>query len=361
MSTQIHQDVSEAVAAHRVQVTEAIVTQQFARQPELVESLGERGRQKYLQEANYQLDYLVESLAMAQPMLFADYVAWARVVAAGRDVAGEDLALNLECLCEALRMALPTAMADMAVEYVRAGRERLARTPATLPTCLIEDQALSPLAHEYLAALLEGDRQRASRLVLSAVESGVSVQDIYLQVFQSSQHEVGRLWQMSRISVAQEHFCTAATQLIMSQLYPYLFSGERTGRTLVATCIAGDLHEIGVRMVSDLFELDGWDTIYLGANTPVPSILQTVREQQADVLAISATIAPHLRSVEELIQQVRAAPDCSEVKIIVGGHPFNVVPQIWRQLGADGCAHDAATSVALANSLVSHKPRKGAP
>lgn len=216
-----------------------------------------------------------------------------------------------------------------------------------------EDQPFSDLAHAYLAALLGGERQRASRLVLDAVEGGRGVQEIYLGVFQPCQHEIGRLWQMNQISVAQEHYCTAATQLIMSQLYPYLFASARIGRTLVATCIAGDLHEIGVRMVSDLFELHGWDTFYLGANTPVQSIVEAVREQQADVLAISATITPHLKSVQELIQAVRSAPDCATVKILVGGYPFRIVPELWRQLGADGCAQDATTAVDLANRLVS--------
>ena len=80
-----------------------------------------------------------------------------------------------------------------------------------------------------------------------------------------------RYWQMNRLTVAQEHYCTAATQMIMSQLYPYIFEGERNGRVLVATCVAENLHEIGVRMVTDFFEMDGWDTFYLGANVPTAS------------------------------------------------------------------------------------------
>ncbi len=352
MSTQIHQDVSRDIGLHRIHIAEAMVAQQYARHPELAARYGERGRLKCLQDANYHLDYLAESLSVAEPTLFADYLAWARVMLAGRNIPVEDLVVNLECMSDALRETLDSTASDIAVEYVAAGVAQLATVSATLPSFLGEDQPLSALAHKYLEALLAGERQSASRLVLEAVESGASVQDVYLQVFQPCQHEIGRLWQMNEISVSQEHYCTAATQLIMSQLYPYLFSGERTGRTLVATCIEGDLHEIGVRMVADLFELNGWDTHYLGANTPVSSILETVREQKADVLAISATIIPHLKSVEDLIQQARADAGCGTVKILVGGYPFRVVPEMWRQLGADGCASDAASAVELANSLV---------
>lgn len=348
----LHQEAGRAIDAQRAPMAEAIVSQQWARHPHLVERFEARGRAKYLQDASYYLEYLAESLSVAQPPLFADYLAWARVMLAGRDIPIEDLTDTLECLCDVLRQTIQSVSADLAVRYVQQGAAQLEQVPATLPTFLEEDQPLAGLAHEYLKALLEGDRQRASHLILEAVKNGVSVQDVYLQVFQSCQHEIGRLWQMNRISVAQEHYCTAATQLIMSQLYPYLFNGARLGRTLVATCTQGDLHEIGVRMVSDLFELHGWDTWYLGANTPPSDILQTVRDNKADVLAISATLTSHLGSVEELIGQMRSSPDCRNVKIMVGGYPFNVVPDMWRQMGADGCARDAVGSVELANSLI---------
>lgn len=74
--------------------------------------------------------------------------------------------------------------------------------------------------------------------------AGTPVKEIHLHVFQPAQYEVGRLWQMNRITVAQEHYCTAATQLIMSQLYPHIFASVKNGCTLGATCVGGDLHEV---------------------------------------------------------------------------------------------------------------------
>ncbi|MDQ2731841.1 MAG: cobalamin-dependent protein [Armatimonadota bacterium] len=351
MLTENHQQAARYLAAHQIELAETMVQRQYTLCPQLVERYGEEGRVKCLRDACHHLEYVSESLAVGQPLLFVDYVAWARIMLAGRDIPVEDLATNLECLCSAIEQILPQPLGEAAVQYVQAGLDKLQDMPATLPSFLLAKQPLAQLAQEYQAALLAGDRHCASRLVLDAVQSGVAVQDIYLQVFQPCQHDIGRLWQMNEISVAQEHYCTAAAQLIMSQLYPYLFGGERNGRTLVATCIAGDLHEIGIRMVSDLFELDGWDTFYLGANTPIPSILQEVRERNAGVLAISATITPHLKSVEELIRLVRSSADCSETKILVGGYPFNIAPELWQQIGADGCAGDAA-AVETANQLV---------
>jgi methanogenic corrinoid protein MtbC1 len=97
----------------------------------------------------------------------------------------------------------------------------------------------------YLDALLAGDRLAAGRIILQAAEQGAAIKDIYLGVFQRSQRELGRLWQTNQISVAQEHYCTAATQLIMSQFYPAIFAVAKKGPRLVATCVGGELHELG--------------------------------------------------------------------------------------------------------------------
>lgn len=153
------------------------------------------------------------------------------------------------------------------------------------------------------------------------------------------------------MNVAQEHYCTAATQLIMSQLYPWVFGGERTGETLIAACVAGELHEIGLRMVSDLFEMEGWDTYYLGANTPHRSLMEALSERKPRILALSATITYHVGEVAEFISAVRDKDTAGEIQMIVGGYPFNVDRDLWRKVGSDGWAPDAEGALQVASEL----------
>jgi methanogenic corrinoid protein MtbC1 len=270
-----------------------------------------------------------------------------------RGVPALDLAGLLETMKELLRQELPPEFCRVACDYLEGALRKLPRLPEDLPGCISDGTPLAVLAEKYLRALLQGARQVACKLILDAVQNGTPVRDIYLHVFQPTQHELGRLWQVNKISVAQEHYCTAATQLIMSQLYPRIFGGVKTHGTLVAACVAGDLHEIGARMVSDFFEMEGWHTHYLGANVPTPAVVQTVVELQAQVLAISATITYHVRAVAGLIVAMRRAPGCAGVKILVGGHPFNVAPDLWRDIGADGSARDAQGAILLANHFTS--------
>ena len=104
-------------------------------------------------------------------------------------------------------------------------------------------------------------------------------------------------------------------------------------------------------MVADFFEMDGWNTFYVGANVPHSSVIASVAEQRADVLAVSATISFHVEAVRDLIGAVRRSP-VAGVKILVGGRPFNQAPDLWQHVGADGAAPNAQAAIILSNQLV---------
>jgi methanogenic corrinoid protein MtbC1 len=104
-------------------------------------------------------------------------------------------------------------------------------------------------------------------------------------------------------------------------------------------------------MIADFLEMEGWDTYYLGANSPTPAIVQALAERKAHVLAVSVTMTFHIRAVEELVAAVRASEAVRAVKIMVGGYPFNVEPELWRRVGADAYAPDASEAVAVAEGL----------
>ncbi len=208
------------------------------------------------------------------------------------------------------------------------------------------------LAKGYFADLQAGDRRAASERILGSVEQGTTVADIYRYVFEPAQKELGRLWQINRMTIAQEHFCTAATQMIMCQLYPRILSGTKNGKVFVGASIAGELHEIGIRMVTDFFEMAGWDTHFLGANTPSLSILDHLETAQADIVGISATISPHVDLVRQFIQQLKSRQSLGKVHVLVGGYPFNQDASLWQSLGADGFASNADEAIEKATRLM---------
>ncbi|WNQ10086.1 cobalamin-dependent protein [Paenibacillus aurantius] len=333
------------------ELAEEVTARQYSRQPDLTARFGASGRIRTRQDSVYNLQYLAESVLVDSPSLFVHYIAWLKTLLDGYQVSVEELRVNLQCMEEVIQAHVKEPERGTLLDYLRLGRQQLtaAETPSSF---LKEDQPLAEETKLYLQALLNGDRRSASQLITRLVEDKVPLRDLYLYIFQTTQHEIGRLWQTNRIQVAQEHFCTAATQMIMSQLYPYLFTSPRKSYTLVSACVGKEMHEVGLRVLTDLFELEGWDTYYLGANVPARSVIHSLIHHKADVIAISATMTYHVHLVEELISQIRGNPECAGVRIIVGGLPFNIDSKLWKRVGADGWASDAEEAVRVAEGLL---------
>lgn len=345
-------ELTTMLDAHRAVLTQATVEALVRARPGLFERFGASGKAKCAEDTQYHLQYLSGAIAASDQTLFVDYIAWVKVMLAARNIRAEDLSLNLTIIRDAVAEHLPAPLAAIAAAYVDAALVHLSSFPSDLPALSDGDNPLRALKQDYIHALLTGKRQQASALIVAAAETGTGVRDIYMHVFQPSQYEIGRLWQTNVISVAEEHYCTAATQNIMSFVSSGSFKGERNGHRLVATCVSGELHDIGIRMVSDFLEMDGWETYFLGANTPTQSVIHMLRERKTELLAISATIPLHVRGVSNLIDAVRANGACGGVKILVGGYPFNANPALWKDIGADGSARSAQEAIALSTLLL---------
>jgi hypothetical protein len=218
MTSEIRSAASAAIDAQRGTLAEATVAEAYCRRVACLEGSGARGRTKCVQDTAYHLSFLADAVGTDCLSLFTAYLGWAKALLTQLGFHTDALAENLQCMRGALQQLLPQEFAELACACVDEGLQRLPQLPVELPSCVGECSPLAPLATAYLEALLRGDRQTASRLILDAVRSGTPVRDIYLQVFECSQHEMGRLWQMNKITVAQEHHCSAATQMIMSLL-----------------------------------------------------------------------------------------------------------------------------------------------
>lgn len=206
--------------------------------------------------------------------------------------------------------------------------------------------------HAYLDALRRGDRRAALAVARAALDGGADIRDLYIQVFQHALYEIGRLWESNLLTVAQEHLATAITQSVMAQLAGAVSAAPPLGRTLVATCLGGEQHEIGIRMVADMFELEGWEVIYLGANVPAADVVAMLAERRTDLLAISVTLSGHLAAARELIAAVRATPAGAACRIIVGGQPLICLPELYKTLGADLTARDAREALERASAAL---------
>ncbi|TVR29613.1 MAG: cobalamin-binding protein [Spirochaetaceae bacterium] len=174
---------------------------------------------------------------------------------------------------------------------------------------------------DYLDDLLSGNRQACTRVVQRLLDEKISVRSIYLNLFQRSLYDVGSLWERNQVSVAVEHLATAITENLLTLVYPVLFRSERVNKKAVIACVASEYHQIGGKMVADVFELNGWDSYFLGANTPAPDLIDMISRTEPDIVGLSLAVYSHLPGLNEAITRIRSQfPD---VKVIAGGQAFS--------------------------------------
>ena len=343
----------EQLIVMRDQLVLDIVREQYQLQPEF-ERYGQEGLTRAREDAGHHLDYVITALSSDSQLLFNAYVQWAHSLFFHMELPPRTLETYFDLLLNALRHQVNEGkLASDAVIHVERmilkGLENLQRPAAFSHESLGEPNPLQDELTTYTQLLVNADRHGAARLVHDLLEKDVDPRDLYKHLFHPFQIELGTLWQRNQISVAQEHFSTAATQYIMSLMYDRIIRLPKKQRSMLGTCVSGELHEMGIRMICDYMECSEWNTYYLGANMPESGVVQMVKDKNPDLVAVSCTMPVHLPRVDGLIRQLRK--NGVEKPILVGGYPFNLDPDLWRSTGADGCATGFDQVVALAESL----------
>lgn len=183
--------------------------------------------------------------------------------------------------------------------------------------------------------LLKGDSQKVLAFSLSLVNDRESLQKYYIRVVTHAMYEIGRLWQDGSISVVQEHLATAMVMRSMTALYMKFVMEDKTKGKVIVTASANEYHEVGARIVADILEMDGWDVMYIGANTPVHELIKAIEKVKPEFVCISVTMTFNMDTVKQTIKQIRQNDNIKDTKIIVGGYAFSFEPNSKDKLGAD--------------------------
>jgi methanogenic corrinoid protein MtbC1 len=309
--------------------------------------------QKFFQA---RLDELAAALLVNDAKLFASDMAWAKSLFVVRDVKLDDLRFAFGVMRAVVERELPASVQQCMPTFFELAERELASDSVRMADGINTDTSHGRLAALFLQAILEGERTRACNLILDTVRDGLPIPDVYQSILAPVTREVGRMWHAGEMNVAEEHFATATTELVMSQLYVHMPQRTRLGKTVIVAAAQGNQHGVPVRFIGDFFEMDGWRVIHLGSDMPAPDLAQAVEDFQADLVALSVTMSRHLRATKMCIDAIRQTNRGATVKVMVGGLAVSHSKDIWKNVGADAVADSGAEALAVARSLVGLPP-----
>lgn len=176
------------------------------------------------------------------------------------------------------------------------------------------------LYNTYFNALLSGRRSQCHDIVQHLLDQHTELKTLYYELFHKSLYQVGELWETNKISVAREHLATAITDNLLNLAYPYLFRSDKKGKKVIISCSANEYHQIGGKMIADIFELNGWDSQFLGANTPTDNLLAVIDDEKPDIVGFSLSILSNIDHLRYGIESVKT--HFKHMNLLVGGQAF---------------------------------------
>jgi 5-methyltetrahydrofolate--homocysteine methyltransferase len=187
--------------------------------------------------------------------------------------------------------------------------------------------------------------------VQKALDAGIGPAEILNQGMIAAMGEVGRLFEEGEYFVPEMLIAARAMQKGLEVLKPFLTDADvqSPGKVAIGT-VKGDLHDIGKNLVAMMLEGAAFEVIDLGTDVSPERFIQAVRENGAQIIAMSALLTTTMPNMKNTIEALKEAGLRDKVKVMIGGAP--VTQTYADQIGADGFAEDASRAVAKARSLL---------
>ena len=206
-----------------------------------------------------------------------------------------------------------------------------------------------PDLQELGEAIKRGDRDKAIALTNEAIEAQSPAQDI-LDVMVAAMDTVGQRFQNNEIFVPEMLIAARAMKEAMALLEPTLVEAGITpvARAVIGT-VEGDLHDIGKNLVAMMWKGANFDVVDLGTNVSPQSFVDAARENEAQLVGLSALLTTTMPAIKSTVEAIREA-GLDVAKVVIGGAP--VTQEYADEIGADGYAPDAASAVEVARGLL---------
>ena len=201
-------------------------------------------------------------------------------------------------------------------------------------------------------AILKGKLDVAKAVTTEAIAENVDPQLIINEYMSRAMEDIGKRFEEGKAFVPELLMAARAMKGALDLLKPLMkgAASHRLGKVVIGT-VKGDLHDIGKNLVASMLEGCGFEVINLGTDISSEKFITAIKENQAQILCLSALLTTTMNYMQEVIDALEKSGIRQEVKVMIGGAP--VSESFARQIGADGYSDNANAAVTLTKSLLS--------
>lgn len=201
---------------------------------------------------------------------------------------------------------------------------------------------MEKLIQDFLESLESLDQIKAKTLFQQALR-GHSPIEIVEQVVVPALEQIGQHWNEGSIALSQIYMSGRFCEELVEQVLPPS-DPDRKHQPRQAIVVLNDYHMLGKRIVYSVMRASGFELFNYG-RMDVDELVERVIADKLRILLISVLMMPSALKIREL----RNALDARgvQVKILVGGAPFQFDAQLWQEVGADAMGYSAADAVTI--------------
>jgi 5-methyltetrahydrofolate--homocysteine methyltransferase len=206
---------------------------------------------------------------------------------------------------------------------------------------------------DVAASVFEGDGERTESLVKEMLAAGVPAKEILAKGLIAGIEEVGIKFGNGEIFLPELLLAGDTMKSAVTLLKSVLSKSEEgvpyVGKVAIGS-VKGDVHDIGKNIMLMMLEGNGWQTTDLGVDISPEEFCKIVRDNDFQILGLSALLTGTMEAQRDTIQALKAAGLRDKVKVAIGGC---VCTQQWcDEIGADCFATDASEGVRKLRKLV---------
>ena len=210
---------------------------------------------------------------------------------------------------------------------------------------------MSDLFSKAAEAIVEADAEAARDVAETALEEGIAPGEIMARGFVAGIGRVGEAFESGELFLPELMMSAQAMEAAMGICNAALGEGAaaKKGRIVIGT-VQGDVHDIGKAIVIAYLKANSYQVTDLGRDVPNESFLARAREQDAQVIGMSALLTTTMEEQKKLVKALTESGERERYKVVVGGAPAT---QRWADaIGADAYAEDASDGVRKIDALM---------
>ena len=199
---------------------------------------------------------------------------------------------------------------------------------------------MEKLYGELLLALKDHDKESALKISMEALKNKVvDISTLYGYILAPALNNVIDEFKDDDDLIWQEHVRSSIIMSIIENCYSYvikerdILKKENQGKVIVL-CPKYEDHIIGARMASDIFTITGYETTFIGANTPCKTVLKAIETIRPDIITISVTNFYNIIETKKTIDRINDTFDYG-IKFILSGHAFKNSKDKVKEIGGD--------------------------